>query len=159
MALTRSFFYLRLLVLLPLACLNAAEAVEVLTLDKAKALRAVKGDKQLVVLWSLSCTACFKELALLSDFNRRHPDRPVVLINTDDSVDQLAAIESTIAKYQLQALVNYRLPTAQADAVSFALDPNWYGELPRSYFVDEQGVWLGKSGKVSEAHLLAWFGL
>ena len=45
-----------------------------------------------------------------------------------------------------------------AERLRFSIDPNWYGELPRSYFFDESHEFKAHSGIVSEALLAEWFG-
>ena len=38
-----------------------------------------------------------------------------------------------------------------------SIDPNWYGELPRSYYFDSNHRMQSHSGIVSEELLQAWF--
>jgi len=44
----------------------------------------------------------------------------------------------------------------EGDRNRYLIDANWYGELPRSYFVEPSGKFHGKSGLVSESLLTKW---
>ena len=118
------------------------------------------GQPWLLVAWSLDCPPCFKELALIQQLRQQYPGDndlvPIVLVNTDDS-DELALERTRILKaYQLLDLDNYAFRDGQADRDRYTLDANWYGELPRSYFVDAQGQFKGKSGVLAKSLLTQW---
>ncbi|MGE4630656.1 MAG: hypothetical protein AAEC86_09460 [Pseudohongiellaceae bacterium] len=46
-----------------------------------------------------------------------------------------------------------------AERLRFSIDPNWYGELPRSYFFDAKHNMSSHSGIMTKALLPGWFGI
>ena len=50
----------------------------------------------------------------------------------------------------------YHFADGQGDKNRFIIDSSWYGELPRSYFVEANGKFHGKSGLIKEALLTQW---
>jgi thiol-disulfide isomerase/thioredoxin len=116
------------------------------------------GECWLIVLWSLDCPACFKELKLLQAMQKLAPNKPlnVVYINADD-IDEVAfERKQVLAVYEMRAFDNFYFVDGQADKSRYQIDPSWYGELPRSYFVDEEGKFHGKSGLLDEALIRKW---
>jgi peroxiredoxin len=157
----------RLLVLLLLLfaqCAMAADVAQPLQRGSyARLIKAHTGKPFVVALWSVSCTHCGKDLEIFSRLLRQHPQFQLVLISTDDVQQQ-----DEIAR----SLLRYDLPTAatagsgQAESWVFAdsyterlryeIDPQWYGELPRTYFYDAKGNKRGVSGVLDEREVTDW---
>ncbi len=116
------------------------------------------GEKWLMLLWSVDCPPCFKELDMIQKLNKKQADLNVVLINTDASEDTLLRRREIINKFQLMDLPNFHFAADQGAQSRFIIDPNWYGELPRSYFFESNGQSHGKSGVVDESLLVSWLG-
>lgn len=114
------------------------------------------GKQWLMLLWSVDCPPCFKELAIVQKLQRQHDDLAVVIINTDANDETEQERESIIEKFELNNLSNFHFVDGQGDQSRFVIDPNWYGELPRSYFVESSGKFHGKSGLVDQALLTKW---
>jgi len=116
------------------------------------------GVRWLMVVWSLDCPACFKELALIQKLQKATPNTAlnVIYINADDNIDVAFERKQVLAVYGMQNVENFYFTDGQADRSRYLLDPNWYGELPRSYFVDEKGVFHGKSGLLDEVLISNW---
>lgn len=119
------------------------------------------GQKWLIVLWSVDCPACFKELALISKLRQHYKESTddainVVIINTDDNDEVTQQRQQIITQYKLNDLPLFHFNDGQGSKERYQIDPYWYGELPRSYFVDKKGKVYGKSGLLDEAQLLAW---
>jgi thiol-disulfide isomerase/thioredoxin len=121
-----------------------------------KVRQQYKGQKWMVLMWSLDCPPCFKELAYVAKLKKQNPQLPVVLINADGDAQLSVEREALIAKYGLHGLINLHFVDGKASQGRFALDPSWYGELPRSYFYQADGTRKAKSGLVSEAALTDW---
>ncbi len=117
-----------------------------------------QGERWLMVLWSLDCPACFKELALIQQLQQNNKDKvlKVIFINTDDNDDISLARQKVLAQYQMHQFTNFYFVDGQADHSRYQIDPQWYGELPRSYFIDEQGKSYGKSGLLEQASIKQW---
>jgi len=116
------------------------------------------GERWLIVLWSLDCPACFKELKLMQTLQLEHKSKRlnVVFINTDDSDEVTFDRQQVLSSYGMLNFSNFYFSDGQGDQSRYQIDPQWYGELPRSYFVDEQGMFYGKSGLLDETLIKKW---
>jgi thiol-disulfide isomerase/thioredoxin len=116
------------------------------------------GERWLMVLWSLDCPACFKELKLIENLQQENRTKPlnVIFINVDDSVDVTAERLRILREFGMVAFTHFYFTDGQADRNRYQIDPQWYGELPRSYFVNEKGEFYGKSGLLDEALIKTW---
>jgi len=116
------------------------------------------GVRWLVVVWSLDCPACFKELKLIQTLQKANQNKrlQVIYINADDSNEVAFERKQVLATYGMQNVENFYFLDGEADINRYRIDPNWYGELPRSYFVDEKGKFHGKSGLLDEKLISKW---
>ncbi|WP_077339032.1 TlpA family protein disulfide reductase [Pseudocolwellia agarivorans] len=114
------------------------------------------GKQWLMVLWSVDCPACYKELALIKSLRKENPNIDVIIVNTDGDDEANAESYQVMEKYQLLDITTYFFEEGTADRNRYVIDPTWYGELPRSYFVDTKGTFHGKSGLVEPALLRKW---
>lgn len=114
------------------------------------------GKQWLMLLWSVDCPPCFKELAIIQKLQRQHDNLAVVIINTDANDEINAERKEIIEKFELSHLTNFHFVDGKGDQSRFFIDPNWYGELPRSYFVESNGEFHGKSGLVNQSILTQW---
>jgi len=114
------------------------------------------GKQWLLVLWSVECPPCFKELQIIQKLSKKYGEVAIVLINTDDNNETAPLRKKVIADYHLAQLPNYYFPEDQATQYRYLIDSTWYGELPRSYFIDQQGLFHGKSGLLKEKTLRKW---
>lgn len=116
--------------------------------------RQFAGQRHAVLFWSLTCVPCFKELEELG----RVPDKQalaLVLVNTD--VDAEASeVELFLAKYGLTELHNWQFADAIPARLRTAIDPDWYGELPRSYAIAADGKRFAQSGRADIDQLVSW---
>lgn len=117
-----------------------------------------KGERWLMVIWSLDCPACFKELKLIQDLQSANPNKTlnVVYLNADDSDEVEFERKQVLVVYAMQKVLNFYFVDGEGDRSRYQIDPNWYGELPRSYFVDEKGTFQGKSGLLDEKLIKRW---
>lgn len=110
----------------------------------------------LMVLWSLECPPCFKELALISEFTKQHNDLAIVIVNADDDENISEERQDVIKQFELEHLQQYYFSEGSASTNRYQIDKHWHGELPRSYFIDEQGQFHGKSGVLLSEHIQQW---
>jgi len=115
-----------------------------------------QGKQWLMLLWSVDCPPCFKELALVSELYHKRSELHVVLINTDADEDTTEERQQIIEKFNLAGLANYHFVDGSATKSRYLIDPSWYGELPRSYFVETNGNFNGQSGLIKQALLQHW---
>ncbi len=113
----------------------------------------------LMLLWSVDCPPCFKELALIEKMRQQQADIAIVIVNVDDNNESATERERVLGLFNLTALDTFYFADSSGDSNRYLIDPSWYGELPRSYFVEPNGVFHGKSGLVSESLLINWLAL
>lgn len=112
------------------------------------------GEPFILALWSLTCAPCYEELAFLAQLKRRQPALNIVLVATDDYRDpgQRRRLERTLEEYALGDLDN-RAFAGEARRIRYAIDPQWYGELPRSYFYDAGHQRRAVSGLLDDSRI------
>ncbi len=115
-----------------------------------------KGQKWLALLWSVDCPPCMKELALVQKLQQKQKNLAVVIINTDTEESSEQERADIIKHFKLMNLKNFHFTQGQEAQQRYQVDPQWFGELPRSYFIDEQGKFHGKSGLIAEELLTQW---
>ena len=118
-------------------------------------IKQYQGDSFLMVLWSVDCTPCIEELPALGKFHQLHPKANVVMVSTDTE-NQEKDIQQLMNKYGLDDIQQWVFYGDSVQAIRFAIDPVWYGELPRSYFHQEKHKRQAKSGRLDEGTLLTW---
>ena len=113
------------------------------------------GRPFLLVLWSLDCPPCRKELNLLGDLKKRHADFNLVLISTD-AIEQSDQVSSVLASHHLANSDAWIFSETSAERLRYVIDSSWYGEMPRSYFYDPQHHRAGISGALKADLIEAW---
>ena len=118
-----------------------------------------QGKNWLMLLWSLDCPPCFKELETVQQLHSGINKLPVVIVNVDSDSEIGAERISVIEQFQLTSLEHYYFVDGEVEKSRYQLDPNWHGELPRSYFFDASGQFRAKSGLVSKKLIKTWLAL
>ena len=118
--------------------------------------QSFQGKKWLMLMWSLDCPPCFKELSLVGEMLKAKQSLNVVLINVDgdNSLDNEKA--EVIKQFGLSTVTQLNFQEGLEQKSRYQIDPNWHGELPRSYFFEESGKANAKSGLVSKKLLQHW---
>lgn len=114
------------------------------------------GKQWLMLMWSVDCPPCFKELAVIKKLKLQGANLNVVLVNADASNEVTQERVDIIEEFQLNSLENFHFIDGKAEYSRFIIDSSWFGELPRSYFIDTNGKFHGKSGLVNESLLTRW---
>ena len=115
-----------------------------------------KGQRWLMVFWSVDCPPCFQELAMIQTLSEQGANLPIVIVNADDSDDISHERNNIIERFKLSHLTHLYFVEGQGAKSRYIVDPGWYGELPRSYFIDAAGKFNGKSGLISKEALNSW---
>lgn len=102
----------------------------------------------MLAIWSTTCSSCMEKMALLNELKESSPEINIVMLATDDiSVsDQIMAV---LAKNELTGLDNWVFADENAQRLRHEIDPRWYGELPRTYFLNKNHERQGISGALS----------
>ncbi len=123
--------------------------------ESLKQIRAQHPGPFLLVLWSLDCPPCHRELKLLGETLKQNPKLDLVLIATDDQA-RAEEVETLLARYGLDSAESWIFSSAATMRLRYAIDPGWYGELPRAYFHLPDGQRIGHSGPIEPEQIDAW---
>lgn len=145
-----------MMLLCSLSLPTVAGSLRIFGVDSYRVIQSnFSGRSYLLVLWSLDCSPCMKELKILSDFRRQYPDFRLVLVSTDAEADE-AEITQVLSGFGLDDTDNRVFSRQPESALRYAVDPLWYGELPRSYFHLPGQPRESSSGALSWRRLLDW---
>jgi thiol-disulfide isomerase/thioredoxin len=125
----------------------------------SNSLEALKNRYQyqpfLLVFWSLECPSCYKEFEALSHWKKKHPDSHLVIVSTDANNTRDDAI-GVIKEYELDDADTWIFSHEPSPKLRNDIDPNWFGELPRSYFFNRQHQAFAHSGALTPSQLEQW---
>ncbi|MDT8428301.1 MAG: hypothetical protein RQ757_06005 [Pseudomonadales bacterium] len=93
------------------------------------------GKPFFVSLWSIDCPPCRIELDMLGNMLASHPDLPLVLISTDPISERQAAAD-ILEEAGLAGHPSWIFADEFTQKLRYSIDPQWFGELPRSYYYD-----------------------
>lgn len=136
---------------------GAQPLIEALTKEQAHQLvdPAQYQQPTLLALWSLECAYCKKNLAQFAELQRQHPSLQLITLAAEpvdsghgEALEKLA-IPGRHFAYGNQA----------PEALAFAIDPNWRGELPRTLLFDGKGGRQALSGVIAPQRALQLLGL
>lgn len=151
---------IRILVLFPLLAWQtpsiAATAPQSFQADSLqKIAQARQGKPFLLVLWSLDCSVCMKELDILGGLLKKQPKLNLVLVSADapELAGEAAAVLEMRGLAQAEAWI---FAAGDSPELRYAVDPSWYGELPRAYFYEAGGQRRAVSGAIDESELNTW---
>ena len=114
------------------------------------------GGEFLVGLWSVDCPPCLVELDMMGEVLKLNPDFPFVLISTD-SIDDREFAAEFLEEFDLHQKESWMFADNFEERLRYSIDPNWFGELPRSYFFDSDHQMNAPSGIMTAELLQAWF--
>jgi thiol-disulfide isomerase/thioredoxin len=104
-----------------------------------------------MVLWSIDCPPCYKELEMLAREQKQQAFN-LVLISTDGA-DASIEVATVLKKYKLQNIDTWLFEEYSAQHLRYEIDPLWYGELPRSYLFNREHQRQAVSGVLSAGQL------
>jgi len=99
----------------------------------------------MLVIWSLDCSTCIKDMELLSAIHKNRPDLKIIMLSTDEPAAN-AEIQAMLAKYLLTDIENWVFADDNSQKLRYEIDPGWYSELPRTYFFSAAHQREGVSG-------------
>jgi thiol-disulfide isomerase/thioredoxin len=103
----------------------------------------------MLVVWSIDCPSCLKDMALLSRIHKNKPELKIIMLATDDlsATDQILQI---LKKNSVMDLENWVFAEENTQKLRFEIDPKWYGEIPRTYFFNAAHKREGVSGVLTQ---------
>lgn len=149
-------FSLALILLSALILPAAAQELKPFVADSLKEIAAARQGKPFILgMWSLTCTHCREELALLSGLLKKHPDLDLVLVATD-TPEESEAISATLRQSGLGGVEAWVFADPFVERLRFKIDPKWHGELPRTYLYDYSHKAQAFSGKLDPLRFEQW---
>ena len=109
----------------------------------------------ILLLWSIDCAPCMKELQQLQQAQSALSKTDLILISTD-GMENHAEAQRVLTEFGLNNNDNWIFADAMPERLRYRIDPNWSGELPRSYFYDASHQRNSKSGALSLTLLQEW---
>src|SRR3569623_623551 len=97
---------------------------------------AQQGRPFVQALWSLDCVHCRDDLALLGRLRKQYPALQVILVATDAA--------------------SWLFADRFVERLRYEIDPQWFGELPRTYFYGADGKRTAVSGKLDARDVEQW---
>jgi hypothetical protein len=129
----------RLHALLFLIAAGPLAAADFTLLDRqsAKKLLSPESHQQptIVALWSSDCNYCKKNLKLISGLTKGNKKLRVITVAAEPESAQLWPM---LKPYALSG-PRYAYGTDNPEAIAYAIDPKWGGELPRTFLYDGRG--------------------
>jgi hypothetical protein len=110
----------------------------------------------MLVIWSLDCSTCIKDMELLSSIHKNRPELKIVMLSTDEPAAN-AEIQALLDKYHLADLENWVFADDNIQKLRYEIDPSWYSELPRTYFFNAGHQREGVSGALKAEDYTARF--
>lgn len=129
---------------------GTAQAADFIALDRQTARRLTDADSYrqptIVALWSSDCSHCKKNLQVLADLRKTNKRLQVITIAAEPESTELAPM---LDRYAI-AGPRYAYGSDSPEAIAYAIDPNWAGELPRTFLFDGKGKKEKTSGVISQ---------
>lgn len=133
------------------------------TADSLAAIKAQYAGRSFILsLWSVNwCGHCITELTMLGkvaaelDARGTQQKLPLVLVSTD-TPESTPALQSTLKRLGLESVDSWVFDDAIPERVRYAVDPGWYGELPRTYLYNARHQREAVTGVLSEKKLKTW---
>jgi len=110
----------------------------------------------MLVVWSINCSSCLKDMELLSSIHKSRPELKMIMLAADEP-SAAEQIQQILEKSQLSGIENWVYAEENTQKLRFEIDPKWYGELPRTYFFDSAHQRTGVSGVLSKEDYEAMF--
>lgn len=106
-------------------------------------------DQPLVlILWSVTCSACLDEMELIHNIHQQQPKLNMLMLSVDGP-EFHQEMTQIIKLAKLTDLDHWGFAEDNSPALRYAIDSQWYGELPRTYFFNAQHDKASISGVLS----------
>lgn len=129
-----------------------------LPLDRAGARALVSTPPKgptVLALWTSDCVYCKTNLRTLAGLARQYPQLRILTLAAE-----IPAPETRTALDRTGLIsTRYAYGDDMPAAIAYAIDPDWRGELPRSYLFDGHGSRIARSGLISAAEFRRLLGL
>lgn len=146
----RTFFAFILVATLSLCGPAVFAAESFITLDRTQARQltnaATHSTPTIIALWSTECQYCQENLRLYARMAKASPGLRLITLAAETPSAELAA---HLGRLKVGGK-KYAYGPEEPEALAYAIDPAWRGELPRTLFFDGRGGRTAISGLVDE---------
>ncbi|MCX7100024.1 MAG: hypothetical protein NTX38_00640 [Methylobacter sp.] len=149
MNIKKIFFSLLFFLLTSLYSSVKAETLSFTSASYQQILANTENQPLMLVVWSVNCSSCLKDMALLNSIHKSRPELKIIMLAADD-LTATEQIQQILEKNQLSDIENWVYADENTQKLQFGIDPKWYGELPRTYFFDKTHQRTGVSGVLSK---------
>lgn len=126
-------------------------------INARKAIETKYLNQPLIIsFWSIDCPYCIEDLKKLGKVLTKNTSVKLITVCVDGKESAKKA-ERILSQANLPQHEQYQYAEVDEDRLRYSIDPNWYGELPRTYFYDATHQVTPLSGKISKAFLDKWF--
>jgi thiol-disulfide isomerase/thioredoxin len=110
-----------------------------------------------LAVWSIDCPHCKAGLQVLEKLRRQRPGLHVVLVQADVSPPPEAG-PAMLSQAGVVGSERWVFADQAPERLRYAIDPEWAGELPRTYLYDQHCGRVAVSGALSDESLRRWLG-
>lgn len=103
-------------------------------------------DKPFILtVWSTQCASCIKKMPLLSKLHKEMPHINLIMVATDN-ITESDRVKSILTETGLDQIDNWIFADSNSAKLRREIDARWFGEVPRTYFVDKNHERIAISG-------------
>ncbi|MCP5242955.1 MAG: TlpA family protein disulfide reductase [Burkholderiales bacterium] len=102
----------------------------------------------MLAIWSTTCASCLEKMPLLNELQKNQSDVRIIMLSVDDAADK-KQVQAILTENGLTDLENWIFADENAQRLRYEIDPQWFGELPRTYFLNSNHEREGISGALS----------
>lgn len=153
------YIFILLLLVQPVAGATVGSPKDFIPGSFAEIVTTKSGKPFIVSLWSVDCPPCIRELKLWSELYEDHPNMEVVLISIDGTEARPtinAVLQKTLSAKAIQEMASWVFADEFVERLRFEVDPQWYGELPRTVFFTRQHKRHSVSGLLERQDIEQW---
>lgn len=154
----KQFIFLAWLGLVMLSGSSSAMAQEIKPFARGsfqQLVSARQGKPFIINFWSLSCVYCRDELGMLKKLSKKYPRLDLILVSTD-TPGEVKDISATLSEFSLNKAEAWVFADSNVERLRFEIDRKWYGELPRTYFINAKSEVKAISGKIEQKDVEQW---
>ncbi len=107
-----------------------------------------KNQAFVLIIWSITCSSCLAEMAIIPEIQQQNPKLKFVMLSVDGP-DYSDEMQTIIKQKKLSKFEHWAFAEDNSSALRYAIDKQWYGEIPRTYFFDQQHKRIGISGVIN----------
>ncbi len=135
---------------------GAGESLKAFQVSSIEEITAERNNQSfMVVIWSVNCPPCIKELSNIQEYRNEFSKTSLVLVATDGP-QYSETVQQILFDNQLAQMDNWIFTGSMPERLRHAIDPGWYGELPRTYFYDAIHQRVSHSGALTRTMLERW---